>query len=69
MSSRLPAPADVPVVCAQSGIENERMAARRFTNVYGMLVYVPATHLEPEDVPRLVDLGGGLRSWRIVGSG
>jgi 2-dehydropantoate 2-reductase len=38
---------DVPVVCAQNGVANERMAARRFSNVYAMLVVLPATHLEP----------------------
>ncbi len=37
----------VPVVCAQNGVENERLAARRFANVYGMLVLLPATHLDP----------------------
>jgi len=37
----------VAVVCAQNGVENERAAARRFANSYGMLVYVPAQHLEP----------------------
>lgn len=37
----------VPVVCAQNGVANERMAARRFSRVYGMLVYMPATFLEP----------------------
>ncbi len=37
----------VPVVCAQNGVENERRAARRFANVYGMPVRLPATHLEP----------------------
>lgn len=40
----------VPVVCAQNGVENERLAARRFDSVYGMLVYLPATHLEPGTV-------------------
>ena len=38
---------DVPVVCAQNGVANERMALRRFSRVYGMLVVLPATHLEP----------------------
>jgi 2-dehydropantoate 2-reductase len=38
---------DVVVVCAQNGVDNERMAARRFRQVYGMLVVVPATFLEP----------------------
>lgn len=37
----------VAVVCAQNGVDNERAAARRFANSYGMLVYVPAQHLEP----------------------
>lgn len=40
----------VRVVCAQNGIENERMAARRFRSVYGMLVNLPATHLVPGEV-------------------
>jgi 2-dehydropantoate 2-reductase len=38
---------DVPVVCAQNGVTNERMALRRFSRVYGMLVVLPAVHLEP----------------------
>jgi 2-dehydropantoate 2-reductase len=37
----------VAVVCAQNGVENERAALRRFAHTYGMLVYVPAQHLEP----------------------
>lgn len=40
----------VRVVCAQNGVANERAAARRFANSYGMLVYVPAQHLEPGGV-------------------
>lgn len=38
---------DVPAVCAQNGVENERLALRRFSRVYGMLVILPATYLEP----------------------
>jgi len=38
---------DVPVVCAQNGVENERMAARLFARVYAMLVILPATYLVP----------------------
>ena len=38
---------DVPIVCAQNGVENERLALRRFANVYAMMVWLPATHLEP----------------------
>lgn len=37
----------VPVICAQNGVENERLAARRFANVYAMVVLLPATYLEP----------------------
>jgi 2-dehydropantoate 2-reductase len=36
-----------PIVCAQNGVENERSALRRFANVYGMCVMLPATHLVP----------------------
>jgi 2-dehydropantoate 2-reductase len=38
---------ETPVVCAQNGVTNERMALRRFENVYGMVVMLPASHLEP----------------------
>lgn len=38
---------DIAVVCGQNGVANERMALRRFRNVYGMLVYLPSTFLEP----------------------
>jgi 2-dehydropantoate 2-reductase len=37
----------VALVCAQNGVENERLALRRFREVYGMCVYLPAQHLEP----------------------
>ena len=37
----------IPVVCAQNGVANEAAALRRFRNVYGMCVWLPATHLEP----------------------
>jgi 2-dehydropantoate 2-reductase len=36
---------EVAVVCAQNGVENERLALRRFANVYGMCVMMPATHV------------------------
>lgn len=38
---------DVAVVCCQNGVDNERMAVRRFARVYGMVVWMPATYLEP----------------------
>jgi len=41
------APPRLAVVCAQNGVENERMALRRFERVYAMSVYLPGVHLEP----------------------
>jgi len=41
---------DLPIVCAQNGVENERLAARVFSRVYGMLVWLPANFLEPGEV-------------------
>jgi 2-dehydropantoate 2-reductase len=38
---------DLPIVCCQNGVENERLALRRFANVYGVAVRLPATYLEP----------------------
>ncbi len=40
----------VPVFGAQNGVENERMAARRFERVYATLVQMPTTHLTPGEV-------------------
>ncbi|WP_043619558.1 ketopantoate reductase family protein [Nonomuraea candida] len=37
-----PWPSDLPVVCAQNGVANERMVLRRFERVYGMCVWLPA---------------------------
>ncbi|WP_409060315.1 ketopantoate reductase family protein [Streptomyces sp. SYP-A7185] len=37
----------LPLVCAQNGVESERIALRRFRRVYGMCVWLPATHVEP----------------------
>lgn len=44
------APPDIPVVCCQNGVANEFMAARRFRNVYAMVVYLPATHMQAGEV-------------------
>ena len=41
---------DLPVVCAQNGVANERLAARLFSRVYGMVVWLPGTHLQPGEV-------------------
>jgi 2-dehydropantoate 2-reductase len=58
------APASLPIVCAQNGVENERSALRRFRDVYGMCVICPATHLvaghvqaNSAPVSGLLDLG------------
>jgi len=58
------APSDVAIVCAQNGVENERLALRLFPHVYAMLVYLPAQHIEPGVVqafaaptPGVLDLG------------
>jgi len=40
----------IPVFCCQNGVANERMAARRFQNVHAMMVYLPATALQPGTV-------------------
>ncbi|HTX45354.1 MAG TPA: 2-dehydropantoate 2-reductase [Solirubrobacteraceae bacterium] len=37
----------VPVVCMQNGVENERVALRRFPRVYGAVVMSPTSLLEP----------------------
>jgi 2-dehydropantoate 2-reductase len=54
----------VPVVCAQNGVESERMALRTGTDVYGVCVMCPAAHLEPGVVqafsvpsPGILDVG------------
>jgi len=38
------------VVCAQNGIENERLALRLFENVYGAVVMMPADFVKPGEV-------------------
>lgn len=38
---------DVPIVCAQNGVANEREALRRFARVYGICVMMPTTFIEP----------------------
>ncbi len=41
------APPSTRVVCMQNAVANERIALRRFANVYGVCVMCPAEHLEP----------------------
>ena len=44
------APATLPIFCVQNGVANERMAAARFADVYGVFVWCPADHLVPGSV-------------------
>lgn len=51
---------DVPVVCAQNGVSNEFVALRRFRRVYGMVVYLPAEHLQPGEVINSAEESAGM---------
>ncbi len=58
------APPSIHVVCAQNGVENERVALRSFASVLAMCVMMPAEHLEPgvvvaysSPIPGLLDVG------------
>ena len=58
------APATIAIACAQNGVENERLALRRYASVYSVVVQLPATHVEPgvvversSPVPGSLDLG------------
>jgi len=55
---------DAPVFCVQNGVANERLAARRGFDTYGVVVMLPAVFLEPGQVDAqgspysgLLDLG------------
>jgi len=54
------APDETPIVCAQNGVENERLASRYFTNVYAMYVYCFAVSLVPGVVQRYTAPSAGL---------
>jgi 2-dehydropantoate 2-reductase len=65
----------IPVLCAQNGVENERLALRRFAHVYGVCVMLPASHLEPGVVQSqgspysgLLDLGRYPRGLDVTAS-
>ena len=56
--------ASIAVVCAQNGVENERLASRWFADVYAVCVMCPTGHLEPgvveayaSPISGLLDLG------------
>src|SRR5262245_8756688 len=40
-------PEDTPVICMQNGVRNEEIAAGRFLRVYGGMLGISATFLEP----------------------
>jgi 2-dehydropantoate 2-reductase len=50
----------LPVFCAQNGVASERIALRRFRRVYGVCVWLPATHLQPGAVEAQVTPMSGL---------
>jgi 2-dehydropantoate 2-reductase len=41
------APLATPLFCVQNGVANERIALRRFANVYGVFVYCATSHMAP----------------------
>ncbi len=51
---------DLAVICGQNGVDNERLAVRRFAHVYGMVVWMPATYLEPGLVLNHAEPVGGI---------
>ncbi|MEU6760434.1 2-dehydropantoate 2-reductase N-terminal domain-containing protein [Streptomyces sp. NPDC005409] len=58
----------LPLLCAQNGVESERLALRRFARVYGVCVWLPATFLEPGVVSALcAPLTGILHLGRAAG--
>ncbi|MFD3721846.1 ketopantoate reductase family protein [Streptomyces sp. NPDC058674] len=58
----------LPVLCAQNGVESERLALRRFARVYGVCVWLPSTFLEPGVVSALcAPLTGILHLGRAAG--
>jgi 2-dehydropantoate 2-reductase len=44
------APRTLPILSVQNSVANERMAAQRFDNVYGVFVWCPADYLTPGNV-------------------
>jgi 2-dehydropantoate 2-reductase len=55
---------NLPIICCQNGVENERIAARRYKDVYAMLVAMGADYLRPgqvtnfgSPVPGVLDCG------------
>ena len=51
----------VALASAQNGVTNEDVAARRFVAVYGVMVWMPAVHLEPGVVSSFAERDALLR--------
>ncbi len=51
---------EVPIVCLQNGVENERLALRRFADVYGAVIMAPTAHLHPGAVEAYGALASGM---------
>jgi|TARA_Y100000310_G_scaffold328588_1_gene396947 2-dehydropantoate 2-reductase len=60
---------NIPVICCQNGVANERMASRRFERVYAMVVILPASHLEPGIVQHESQTTGGVLDAGVFPSG
>lgn len=50
---------ELPVFCAQNGVIAEQLAAKHFSNVYGMMTWLPALHLEPGLIQNFAEQPGG----------
>lgn len=55
---------DTIILCAQNGVENERLALRQFSKVYGGFVFIASAHMKPGHVdiytgssPGILDIG------------
>lgn len=49
----------VPTLCLQNGVAGERIASEHLEHVYGGMVYLPATYLEPGRVENFCSNGPG----------
>jgi len=62
---------NVPIFCVQNGVANERLAARLCSNVYAVVVNLPASHIDPGVVATYAgtadSVGGVLDSGRYPG--
>lgn len=52
--------ADIRLFCMQNGLENERMACRRFSRVYAVHLTMPVSHMTPGKVQA--------EAWPVIGT-